>query len=163
MVLDLHFRDLTLSYIYTMKTGGIIMDCKGEVAGDLYRVLVMGVATIMDVLFGGADGIFTTLIVFMTMDYLTGILSATIQKRLSSKVGFRGLIKKCGVLCIISLTAIMERNLLNTTTLRNAVVFYYISNEGISILENLSKIGIPIPKKLKDILYEINEDQNTEH
>lgn len=102
------------------------MDYKDGIAGDLYRVLVMGVATIIDVLFGGADGIFTTLIVFMTMDYLTGVLSATIRKRLSSKVGFRGLIKKCGVLCIISLTAIMERNLLNTTTLRNAVVFYYI-------------------------------------
>ena len=99
----------------------------------------------------------------MTMDYLTGVLSAAMNKKLSSKIGFRGLLKKMGILCIISLTAIMDRNLLNSTTLRNAAVFYYISNEGISILENLAKLGIPIPQKLKEVLYEIRDDEDAEH
>lgn len=136
---------------------------KNCMAGDICRIIVMGAATVIDVLFGEADGVFRTLIIFMTMDYLTGVLSAAMNKKLSSKIGFRGLLKKMGILCIISLTAIMDRNLLNSTTLRNAAVFYYISNEGISILENLAKLGIPIPQKLKEVLYEIRDDEDAEH
>lgn len=137
------------------------MNYKDCMVGDIYRILVMGVATVIDMLFGGVDGIFATLIVFMTMDYLTGVLSAAMKKKLSSKIGFKGLLKKTGILCIISLTAIMDRNLLGSTTLRNAVIFYYISNEGISILENLAKLEIPIPKKLKEVLSEIREEKDS--
>ena len=64
---------------------------------------------------------------------------------------------------LCSLTAILDRNLFNSTTLRNAAAFYYISNEGISIIENLAKMGIPIPQKLKEVLYEIRDEKDNEH
>ena len=136
---------------------------KNCMAGDICRIIVMGAATVIDMLFGKADGILATLIVFMTLDYLTGVLSAAMSKKLSSKIGFKGFLNKVGILCIISLTAILDRNLFNSTTLRNAAAFHYISNEGISIIENLAKMGIPIPQKLKEVLYEIRDEKDNEH
>lgn len=130
-----------------------------ESNNDLCRVALMYIATSIENLFGGYDGIFLTLIAFISLDYITGISSALIQKNLSSRKGAIGLIKKFGILCIIAITTLIERNILNTTALRNAVILYYISNEGISILENLCKIGVPVPEKLKSTLENFKDDK----
>lgn len=126
---------------------------------DIYRLSVMWIATVIDAVFGGADGLFLTLIVFMSTDYITGVCAAIAQKRLSSRFGSQGLIKKMGILCIVSLATLIERNILEATALRSAVILYYISNEGISILENLAKMGVPIPKKLRDALSKISDEK----
>lgn len=130
---------------------------KSESMGDICRIVVMCIASSIEYMFGGYDGIFLTLIVFISVDYITGICSAFIQKNLSSRKGAVGLIKKFGILCVIAITALIERNILHTSTLRNAVVLYYISNEGISIVENLCKIGVPIPNKLRETLDSFSE------
>lgn len=125
---------------------------------NVIRVSVMGVATYLEYIFGGYDGVFITLVVFMSIDYLTGVISAYINRTLSSRIGAFGIIKKVGILSIIALTAIMDRNIFSSQTLRDAVILYYISNEGISIVENACKLGVPIPEKLKGVLKSINED-----
>lgn len=131
---------------------------KSNSSGDICRVIVMCVASSIENLFGGYDGIFFTLIVFISVDYITGICSAFIQKNLSSRKGAIGLIKKFGILCVIAITTLIEKNILHTSALRNAVVLYYISNEGISILENLCKMGVHIPNKLKKTLDNFSEE-----
>ena len=127
---------------------------------DLFRVALMYIATSIENFFGGYDGIFITLIAFISLDYITGISSAMVQKNLSSRKGAVGLVKKFGILCIIAVTTLIEKNILQTTALRNAVILYYVSNEGISILENLCKIGIPVPEKLKSTLENFKEDES---
>ena len=126
---------------------------------DVLRVAVMGIATALEYVFGGYDGIFITLVIFITLDYLTGIGSAYVNKTLSSRIGAHGILKKVGILCIIALTTIIEKNILKTASLRNAVILYYISNEGISLLENICKLGVPVPEKLRSILQTINGDK----
>ena len=136
------------------------MENKRDSSGDLCRVTVMCLASSIEKFFGGYDGIFITLVVFISLDYITGIGSALIQKNLSSRLGGVGLIKKIGILCVIAITTLIENNILQTTALRNAVILYYISNEGISILENLCKIGVPIPNKLKETLSSFKKDDD---
>lgn len=135
---------------------------RSDSMGDVCRIIVMCIASSIENFFGGYDGIFLTLIIFISVDYITGICSAFIQKNLSSRKGAVGLIKKFGILCVIAITALIERNILHTSTLRNAVVLYYISNEGISILENLCKIGVPIPNKLRQTLDNFAETDKEE-
>ena len=118
----------------------------------------MYIAAIMDKMFGGLDRLFLTLLVFMSMDYVTGVLSAAKSRTISSRIGAAGIFKKCGMLCIISLTSLAGKNVFETEALRDAVVLYYISNEGISILENLVNLGVPIPQKLKNLFKNIGDD-----
>lgn len=129
---------------------------------DLCRIATMYIATYMERLFGGYDGLFVSLVAFISIDYITGIISAVIAKKLSSRKGAIGLVKKIGILCIIALTTIIEKNILQTSALRNAVVLYYISNEGISILENLCKIGVPVPKILRNTLESFKDEDEKE-
>lgn len=126
---------------------------------DLCRVITMYIATLCENIFGGYDGIFITLVVFISVDYITGIVSAIIHKKLSSRVGAIGIAKKIAILCIIALTSLLERSVFNTSTLRNAVILYYISNEGISIVENFVNFEIPVPSKLKNVLLNIKNDE----
>ena len=123
---------------------------------DVLRVAVMGIATALEYVFGGYDGIFITLVIFITLDYLTGIGSAYVNKTLSSRIGAHGILKKVGILCIIALTTIIEKNILKTASLRNAVILYYISNEGISLLENAAHLGLPVPEKIKKVLEQLH-------
>ena len=110
-------------------------------------------------LFGGLDSFLYALVVFVAIDYLTGIMSACIQKRLSSEIGFRGIAKKVTIFLLVALANMLDVNVIKTGSIaRTAVVFFYISNEGISILENATIIGSPIPKKLKEVLLQIREE-----
>jgi len=107
---------------------------------------------------GGFDGFLYALLVFVIIDYLTGIMLAVIQKKLSSEVGFKGIFKKVLIFCLVAIGHIIDTHLLNQgSIIRTAVIFFYLSNEGISILENAALIGLPVPQKLKDILEQLKE------
>ena len=108
---------------------------------------------------GGWDGFLYALVTFVVIDYLTGIMVAILEKRLSSEVGFRGIFKKVLIFSLIAIGHIIDSHLLQTgNTIRTAVIFFYLSNEGISILENTAKIGLPIPEKLKGVLEQLEKE-----
>lgn len=133
------------------------MNNRYETIVAIYRLIVMWAGTTINVLFGSADGMFLTLIAFMVLDSITGAFCAVIRKKRSGRMGMRAFAKKMGILCIVSLATLIEQNIMETTAIRSAVILYYISSEGLSIFENLSKIGVPIPKKLKDVLDKVSE------
>ena len=105
---------------------------------------------------GGMDGLMIALIVLMTLDYVSGVMCAIIDKKLSSAVGFKGICKKVGVAHIIDLHVVGTGS-----ALRGAVICFYMSNEGLSLLENAAHIGLPIPDKLRDILSQLHDKERT--
>lgn len=110
---------------------------------------------------GGFDGFLYALIVFVAVDYVTGVMVGILNKELSSRIGFRGIFKKVVIFCLVAVAHIIDTRVIqNGSVLRTAVVFFYLSNEGISILENAAQIGFPIPKKLKEVLEQIKEDDH---
>ncbi len=112
----------------------------------------------IDFIIGGCDILFKTLLVFIIIDYITGILRAIYTKKLSSKIGAKGIIKKVGYIFIVILAALLDKLLNSTGNIRNIVIYMFIANEGISILENWTNMGIKIPKILKDKFNDINKD-----
>lgn len=108
---------------------------------------------------GGWDGFLYALIAFVAIDYLTGVMVAVLEKRLSSEVGFRGIFKKVLIFALVAVAQIVDAEFVrNGSAVRTAVIFFYLSNEGISILENTAKIGLPIPEKLKMVLEQLNKE-----
>ena len=109
---------------------------------------------------GGLDGFLYALIAFIVIDYLTGIMVAVLEKKLSSEVGFRGIFKKVLIFSLVAVAHIIDAEVIRTgSAIRTAVIFFYLSNEGISILENTAKIGLPIPSKLKTVLEQLNKEE----
>lgn len=105
---------------------------------------------------GGVDGFMYALITFVVIDYITGLMVAVLEHKLSSEVGFRGIFKKVLIFILVGIGNMIDIHLLgNGSAIRTAVIFFYVSNEGISIVENAAKIGLPVPKKLLDVLEQI--------
>lgn len=111
---------------------------------------------------GGVDGLMTALIIFMVTDYVTGLMCAVVDKQLSSRVGFKGLFKKMLIIILVGIAHIVDLHVVGTgEALRSAVICFYLSNEGVSLLENAAHLGLPIPEKLKAILAQLhNRDDN---
>ena len=110
---------------------------------------------------GGMDGMLIALIVFMVLDYITGLMCAVMDKNLSSAVGFRGICKKVLILMLVGVANIMDVHVIGTgSALRGAVICFYLSNEGLSLLENAGHIGLPIPVKLKDVLAQLHNRED---
>ena len=110
---------------------------------------------------GGCDGLIYALIAFVVIDYITGVMCAVIDKRLSSEVGFRGIFKKVLIFMLVGVGNIVDKQLIGDgSILRTAVIFFYISNEGIIIIENAGNLGLPIPQKLKDILEQLKTKED---
>jgi len=108
--------------------------------------------------FGGMDGLIYALLVFVIADYITGVMCAIADKKLSSEVGFKGICKKVLIFVMVGIGHIMDTYLIgNGEVLRTAIIFFYCSNEGISMLENAGHLGLPIPAKLKDILEQLHD------
>ena len=106
---------------------------------------------------GGMDGLLIALIVFAVLDYITGVMCAIEDKTLSSAVGFRGIARKVIIFMLVGVGHILDIHVVGTgSALRTAVIFFYLSNEGISLLENAAHLGLPIPEKLKDILAQLH-------
>lgn len=105
---------------------------------------------------GGFDGFLYALISFIVIDYITGVMCAVLEKKISSEIGFRGIFKKVLILSLVAVGHTIDKRVIGDgSVIRTAVIFFYISNEGISILENAACIGLPIPQKLKDILHQL--------
>lgn len=107
---------------------------------------------------GGCDGLLFALIAFVVIDYITGVMCAINDHTLSSEVGFRGICRKVLIFLLVGIANILDVQVIGTgSVLRTAVIFFYISNEGVSLLENAGCLGLPIPQKLKDILAQIHD------
>jgi toxin secretion/phage lysis holin len=106
---------------------------------------------------GGADGFLYALIAFVAIDYITGVMCAIVDHRLSSEVGFKGICKKVLIFMMVGIGNIIDVQVLGQAgVLRTAVIFFYLSNEGVSMLENAGHLGLPIPAKLKEILVQLH-------
>ncbi|MCE6986371.1 phage holin family protein [Streptococcus suis] len=124
----------------------------------LNKILFSMIGGLIGSLFGELDGILYALLVFIMIDYLTGIFAAVVEKQLSSSIGFRGIFKKIAIIFLVSLGHMIDTAIIKQGgTIRTMVIFFYLSNEGLSILENTVRIGLPIPEKLQAILKQINE------
>ena len=108
--------------------------------------------------FGELDGFFYALIAFVVIDYLTGVMCAIVDRSLSSEVGFRGIFRKVLIFVMVGAGHILDAQVIGSgDALRTAVIFFYISNEGVSLLENAAHIGLPVPEKLKDVLAQLHD------
>lgn len=106
---------------------------------------------------GGFDGFLYALIAFVVIDYITGVMVAVVDKNLSSSVGFKGICRKVLIFALVGIANIIDVYVLGQAgVLRTAVIFFYISNEGVSLLENSAHLGLPIPAKLKDVLEQLH-------
>ncbi len=107
---------------------------------------------------GGLDGLVYALIAFVVIDYITGLMCAVLDKKLSSDVGAKGIFKKVLIFALVGVAYMLDSQVIGTgSTLRTAVIFFYLSNEGISIVENTARLGLPVPDKLRDILAQLEK------
>ena len=107
---------------------------------------------------GGLDGLMIGLIVLMILDYISGVMCAVIDKKLSSAIGFKGICKKALILMLVGVAHVIDLHVVGTgSALRGAVVCFYMSNEGLSLLENAAHVGLPVPDKLKEILAQLHK------
>lgn len=114
-------------------------------------------------LLGGFDGFLYALIAFAVIDYITGVMCAISDKRLSSKVGFKGICRKVLIFILVGIGNIIDVYVLGDAgVLRTAVIFFYLSNEGVSLLENSAHLGLPIPQKLKSVLEQLHNRNEKE-
>ena len=112
---------------------------------------------------GGIDGFLYTLIAFVVIDYITGVMCAIADKNLSSEVGFIGISRKVLIFVLVGVGNILDVYILGEAdVLRTAVIFFYLSNEGISLLENSAHLGLPVPQKLKDILEQLHSKEDND-
>lgn len=112
---------------------------------------------------GGWDGFLYALLTFVVIDYITGLMCAVLDKKLSSEVGFRGIFKKVLIFSLVAIGHIIDKNVIGDgSVIRTTVIFFYLSNEGISILENAVHVGLPVPQKLKDILEQLHNRSEKE-
>lgn len=112
---------------------------------------------------GGCDGLLYALIAFVVVDYITGVMCAIADHTLSSEVGFKGICRKVLIFLLVGIANILDVQVIGTgSVLRTAVVFFYISNEGISLLENAGHLGLPIPKKMKEVLEQLHDRSEKE-
>lgn len=113
---------------------------------------------------GGCDGLLIALVVFVVADYLTGVMCAISDKKLSSEVGFKGICRKVLIFLLVGIANILDVQVIGTgSVLRTAVIFFYLSNEGVSLLENAAHLGLPVPEKLKDVLEQLHDRAETEN
>ena len=107
---------------------------------------------------GGCDGLLYALLAFVVIDYITGVMCAIVDRKLSSAIGFKGLFKKVLIFTLVGIGHILDTRVIGSgSVLRTAIIFFYISNEGVSLIENAVHIGLPVPQKLKDVLEQLHD------
>lgn len=112
---------------------------------------------------GGCDGLLLALVIFAAVDYITGVMCAINDKSLSSQVGFRGICRKVLIFLLVGMAHILDIQIIGSgSILRTAVIFFYLSNEGVSILENAAHLGLPVPEQLKEILEQLHNRSEKE-
>ena len=128
------------------------------------QYIFTGIGGVIGWFLGDFDGFLYALVVFVVVDYITGLMAAFFQKKLSSETGFKGICKKVTIFCLVGIGHILDAQVIGSgSVLRTAVIFFYLSNEGISIIENVAIIGLPVPKKLLEVLEQLyDEAEKTE-
>ena len=127
------------------------------------QVVFAGIGGWLGWFLGGCDCLLIALLAFVVMDYITGVMCAIVDKKLSSSVGFRGIFKKILIFALVGVGHILDTMVIGTgSVLRTAVIFFYLSNEGISLIENAGHLGLPIPAKLKAVLEQLHDRSEKE-
>ena len=125
---------------------------------SMVQVVFTGIGGWLGYFLGGCDGLIIALLVFVVMDYLTGVMCAIADKKLSSAVGFKGICRKVLIFMLVGIANVIDVEVIKTgSVLRTAVIFFYLSNEGISLLENAGHLGLPIPEKLRKVLEQLHD------
>lgn len=127
---------------------------------NIIEIGFASVGTLLVYLFGGWDIALQCLVTAIVLDYISGLIKAYNTKTLSSKIGFKGLLKKVGILCIVILAVLLDRISGETGVIRTMVIYYFVANEGLSVLENLAEAGLPIPQFIKNALLNLQKDKN---
>lgn len=125
--------------------------------GNTIKNCISLILTSIIYLLGGIDIALKSLLIIMGIDYITGVLSAIYNKKLNSKIGFKGILKKFSYLCIIALSVLIDKVLGQSGVVRTLVIYFFVANDGISILENVGEMGIPLPKKLIEVLEQLKK------
>lgn len=135
--------------------------------GKIWNWIQVGFAAVggwLGWVLGGLDGFLYALIAFVVIDYITGVMCAVVEKKLSSEVGFRGIFKKILIFAMVAVAHIIDTHVLGIAgdgaAIRTAVIFFYLANEGLSIFENSTRLGLPVPQKLKDVLAQLHGKSN---
>lgn len=128
---------------------------------ETIKVLFVAIGGYIGFYLGEIDAFIYTLLAFVIADYITGVLRAGVERKLSSAIGFKGIAKKIMIFIVVGIANLCDVNLIkgNGTMIRTAIIFFYIANEGLSILENSIALGLPVPEKLKDILKQFKEEK----
>ena len=122
------------------------------------QVIFTGVGGWLGWFLGGCDGLIYALILFVVVDYITGVMCAVADKKLSSEVGFKGICRKVLIFLLVGIGHILDTQIIGAgSVLRTAVIFFYLSNEGVSLIENAAHLGLPIPEKLKVVLEQLHD------
>lgn len=127
---------------------------------NLINFVTGTLATALVYFLGGWDIALQTLLIVIVLDYITGICKAVYNKKINSSVGLKGIMKKVGYLIIVAVAVILDRIAGNTGAIRTLVIYFFVANEGISILENWGGMGLPLPQKLTDTLEQLKNDNN---
>lgn len=122
------------------------------------QLIFAGVGGWLGYFLGGCDGLLYALIAFVVIDYITGVMCAISNHTLSSEVGFKGICRKVLIFLLVGIANILDIQVIGSgSALRTAVIFFYISNEGVSLLENAAHLGLPIPEKIKTVLEQLHD------
>lgn len=122
------------------------------------KVLFAGVGGWLGWFLGGCDGLLYALLAFVAADYITGVMCAITDKKLSSAVGFKGICRKVLIFVLVGIGHILDTQVIGAgSVLRTAVIFFYLSNEGVSLMENAAHLGLPVPAKLKNVLEQLHD------
>ena len=125
---------------------------------NMVQMVFAGVGGWLGYFLGGNDGLLIALVLFVAVDYLTGVMCAVSDKVLSSNVGFMGICRKVLIFLLVGIANILDVHVIGTgSVLRTAVIFFYISNEGVSLLENAAHLGLPVPEKIKAVLEQLHD------
>ena len=120
------------------------------------RLYAAGIGIFVGEILGSFDDMLYALVAFVVTDYITGVLRAIVEKKLSSAIGFKGICKKVCIFTLVGVANVLDVHIIGGgCVLRSAVIFFYISNEGISIIENATRIGLPVPQKLQDMILQL--------
>ena len=125
---------------------------------NMIQFLFAGIGGWLGYFLGGCNGLLIALLLFVITDYITGVMCAIADKKLSSAVGFKGICRKVLIFLLVGIANILDMQVIGTgSVLRTAVIFFYISNEGVSLLENAGHLGLPIPVKIKSVLEQLHD------
>lgn len=126
-----------------------------------FQLGISAIGAYLGYFLGAMDGFLYALVAFVVADYVTGVMVAVLERKLSSDIGFRGIFKKVMIFTLVAVAHTIDSRILGDgSAIRTAVIFFYLSNEGISILENASIIGLPIPQKLQEVLAQLSGKEN---